>query len=99
MNTRHLAQQPAVIRLHHPLRDWTFRITGVLLFVGVLAFAAWLDSDLVAHESADEAAAYARGMAEGRQQMQLAYAERSRQAYQAGHDDALVMCTAAGGSK
>lgn len=94
MNSRHLAQQPAVIRLHSPLRDWAFRITGVLLFVGVLAFGAWLDSDLIAHESADEAAAYARGHAAGLQQLQLAHAERARQAYEAGRDEAFTQCSA-----
>lgn len=97
MNHLHPHLRPAVIQLRHPLRDWTFRIACVLLFVGILVFGAWLDTPYAEPEPPE--AAYMRGVAEGRRQMEQAYAVRNRIAFQAGMDEAYMRCSALGGRK
>lgn len=97
MNSHRYSHQPAVVHLAHPLRDWTFRIAGVCLFLGAIVLGAWLEDPAVEPEPPE--AAYSRGLAEGRRQMLLAYAGRNQQAFQAGMDEAFQRCTTTGGRK
>lgn len=97
MNSRHIAQQACVIRLHNPLARWAWPLGGVLVFVAVIALGAWLDEPAEAPELPE--LAFQRGVAAGRQQMQLAYAERNRIAYQAGRDEAAARCVPQQGAR
>lgn len=94
MNSHRYTHSTAVVvDLAHPLRDWTFRIAGLCLFLGVFAPGAWLGDDEPAEPEPPEAT-YQRGVMEGRRQMLLAYAGRNAQAFQAGMDEAFQRCTA-----
>lgn len=94
MRITHTVTHRAVVRTCSPLRDWTFRIAGLCLFLGVFALGGYLEDPLVDAELPE--AAYQRGVSEGRRQMLLAYAGRNREAYQAGMDEAFQRCTASG---
>lgn len=93
MKLHYCAQDRAVITLSHPLRDWAFRIAGLCLFLGVFALGAYLED---VDDTEPPEVAYSRGVAEGRQQMLLAYAERNRQAYSAGLDEGFLRCASFG---
>ncbi|MEY2688417.1 MAG: hypothetical protein RL375_2615 [Pseudomonadota bacterium] len=95
-HSHYYVNRPAVICTRSPWRDWTFRIAGVLLVLGVITLGAWLDRPA---DTELPSVAYARGVAEGRAQMLAAHAERSRVAYQAGHDEAYLRCSSAGARK
>lgn len=96
MRLHHSTHTRAVITLRSPWRDWAFRIAGLCLFLGVFALGAYLEDT---EYTEPPEVAYSRGVAEGRQQMLLAYAERNRQAYSAGIDEGFLRCASFGARK